>query len=66
MSAILASRAFAVAPAADASRAEPADLLAFDDRELEQALKAVSWNPRDVTQYLRSARATGSRTGAQG
>jgi len=33
------------------------DILAFDDRELELALKAVSWNPRDLQQFLRSCRA---------
>jgi hypothetical protein len=67
MPATFASQAFEFAPAADAFRAEPADLLGFDDLELEQALKAVSWNPRDVAQYLRSARATGgSAVGGQG
>ena len=34
-----------------------ADLAAFDDQELERAPKAVAWNPRDVLQFLRNARA---------
>jgi hypothetical protein len=37
--------------------AQAGDILSFDDRELELALKAVSWNPRDLQQFLRSCRA---------
>ena len=33
------------------------DILSFDDRELELALKSVSWNARDLAQFLRSFRA---------
>jgi hypothetical protein len=33
------------------------DILSFDEHELELALKTVSWNPRDVEQFLRSYRA---------
>jgi hypothetical protein len=62
MSAILASRAFDPAPAAHGGDDDAVDFLSFDDRELEQALKAVSWNPRDVSHYLRTARATVART----
>lgn len=34
----------------------PVDFLGVDDAELERALKAVSWNPRDIAQFLRSSR----------
>lgn len=46
-------------PARNAAELEgPAgDILSFDEHELELALKAVSWNPRDVEQFLRSYRA---------
>lgn len=37
--------------------AETGDILAFDDNELELALKSVSWNERDLAQFLRSCRA---------
>jgi len=33
------------------------DLADIDDATLEQALKSVSWNGRDVGQYLRAYRA---------
>ena len=33
------------------------DILSFEDGELELALKSVSWNARDLAQFLRSARA---------
>ena len=33
------------------------DLLSFDERDLELALKAVSGNPRDLAHFLRSCRA---------
>ena len=33
------------------------DFQSFDDNELELALKSVSWNPRDLAQFLRSVRA---------
>jgi hypothetical protein len=33
------------------------DILSFDELALELALKTVSWNPRDVAQFLRSYRA---------
>ena len=61
MSAILLPPAFDLAPAHGAPVDEAVDLLAFDDVELEQALKAVSWNARDVSHFLRSARATEAR-----
>jgi len=35
---------------------EDADIQDFDDQELERALKAVSWNALDLTQFLRSCR----------
>jgi hypothetical protein len=46
-------------PAANAADfdGQAGDILSFDDRELELALKAVSWNPRDLQQFLRSCRA---------
>ena len=37
--------------------AQGGDILAFDDVELELALKSVSWNARDLEQFLRSHRA---------
>ena len=38
-------------------QAASGDILSFDDLELELALKSVSWNARDLAQFLRSARA---------
>lgn len=38
-------------------QAPSGDILSFDDLELELALKSVSWNARDLAQFLRSARA---------
>jgi hypothetical protein len=61
MSAILFPHAFDLAATPEQPADEAVDLLAFDDRELEQALKAVSWNPRDVSHFLRNARATEAR-----
>jgi len=61
MSAILFPPAFDLAPARDELAAEADDLVSFDDIELEQALRAVSWNARDVSHFLRSARATEAR-----
>ena len=48
-----------VLPAHHASEhdASTGDILSFDDLELELALKSVSWNARDLAQFLRSARA---------
>ena len=34
---------------------DDAFLSEFDDEALEQALKAVHWHPKDVSQYLRAA-----------
>jgi len=61
MSAIIVSRAFDPAPAREEPATEAVDLLTFDDKELEQALRAVSWNARDVSHFLLSARATEAR-----
>jgi len=36
---------------------EDSDIQDFNDQELERALKAVSWNARDLAQFLRSCRA---------
>jgi len=33
------------------------DFQSFDDQDLELALKSVSWNPRDLAQFLRTVRA---------
>jgi hypothetical protein len=61
MTAIIVPHTFDLAPSRQEADAEAVDLLSFDDRELEQALKAVSWNPRDVSHFLRNVRATGLR-----
>jgi hypothetical protein len=61
MSAIIVSPTFVPAPAHEALESEAVDLLSFDDLELEQALRAVSWNARDVSHFLRSSRATEAR-----
>jgi len=61
MSAIFVSHAIDFAPAREELATDAVDLLSFDDIELEQALKAVSWNARDVSHYLQSARATEAR-----
>ena len=61
MSAIIVSHAFDPAPALDELATEAVDLLSFDEVELEQALRAVSWNARDVSHFLRNARATEAR-----
>jgi hypothetical protein len=46
------------APAHDsADFDEQGDIQSFDDGELELALKSVSWNARDLAQFMRSARA---------
>ena len=34
---------------------DDAFLAQFDDAALEHALKTVSWHPKDVSQFLRSA-----------
>jgi hypothetical protein len=60
MSATLAPHASVPARSIDASDRDPVDLLVVDDRALEEALKAVSWNARDVSHFLRNARATGA------
>ena len=36
---------------------DDAFLSQFDDAALEHALKTVSWHPKDVSQFLRSAAA---------
>ena len=36
---------------------DDAFLAQFDDAALEQALKAVAWQPKDLSQFLRSAAA---------
>jgi len=49
---------FDTAPSDRSDLLEPSDdsfLSQFDDDVLEQALKAVHWHPRDVSQYLREA-----------
>jgi hypothetical protein len=61
MSDIIVSQVVHPVPVREEVDADAADLLSFDDVELEQALKAVSWNVRDVAHFLRNVRATGAR-----
>ena len=49
------ARLLCASPLASVADAQ-ADIQDFDDQELERALKAVSWNALDLTQFLRSCR----------